>query len=76
MALVEIFLASHSRSYQASIQCWAILDPIPKRHLNAFRWWDDDGQYSAVFESSIPKSTKKNFVRVGPPSEKTFWMVA
>ena len=32
-----------NRSYQASIQGWAIIGMPGKRHLMAFRWLADDG---------------------------------
>ena len=54
-----------SQSYQASIQCWAIVCRPEKRHLGvslakkAFRWRVDDGPFIVIFGSSIPSSTKK-----------------
>ena len=51
---------SQSYMYQASIQCWAIIGPPAKRHLNgvslADRWWP---AFLEVFGSSLPSSTKK-----------------
>ena len=49
-----------NRSYQASIQCWAIIGMPGKRHLMAFRWHADDGPLKVVLGSSLPSSTKKN----------------
>ena len=31
-----------NRSYQDTIQCWAIIGTPAKRHLMAFCWWADD----------------------------------
>ena len=56
-----------NRSYQASIQCWAIIGTPAKRHLMAFRWRADDGPLIVVLGSSLPSSTKKKVVKVGPP---------
>ena len=41
-------------SYQARIQCWAIIDTPAKRHLMAFRWRPDDGLLIAALGSSLP----------------------
>ena len=61
-----------NRSYQPSIQCWAIIAPPAKRHLNG--WRANDGPFIAVFRSSIPSSTKKktqkNVIKFGPPLTK------
>ena len=62
-------------SYQASIQCWAIIGPPAKRHLMVFRWRAEDGPLIVVLGSSLPSSTKKkkkkkNIVKVGPPLTK------
>ena len=47
-------------SYQASIQCRAIIGPLAKRHLKAFRWWADDGPLLVSYGSSVtPSSTEK-----------------
>ena len=48
-----------NRSYQASIQCWAIIDTPAKRHLMAFSWRTDDGLLIVVLGSSLPSSTEK-----------------
>ena len=48
-----------NRSYQASIQCWAIIDTPAKRHLMAFRWRADDGPLIVVLGSSLPSSKKQ-----------------
>ena len=45
----------NKKSYQASIQCWAIIGSPAKRHLNAL----------VVFGSHLPTSTKK-IVRIAP----------
>ena len=45
-----------NRSYQASIQCWAIIGMPAKRHLMAFRWRADDGPLIVVLGSSLPSS--------------------
>ena len=62
-----------SQSYQASIQYWAIISPLAKRHLNgvllAGRWWSD---FSGIW---IHKSTTtKKRSQSWTPSEKTFWI--
>ena len=44
-------------SYQARIQCWAIIDTPAKRHLMAFRWRADDDPLILALESSLPSST-------------------
>ena len=46
------------RSYQASIQCWAINGTPAKRHLMTFRWRADDGPLIVVVGCSLPSSTK------------------
>ena len=43
-----------NRSYQASIQCWAIICTPAKRHFMAFRWRADDGMLLVVPGSSFP----------------------
>ena len=62
-----------NRSYQASIQCWAIIGTPGKL---AFRWRADDDPLIVVLRSSLPSSTsskkqktKKN-VKIGPPLTK------
>ena len=65
-------------SYQASIQCWAIIGTPAKRHLMAFRWRADDGPLMVVLGSSLPSSTKKKQKKKKRcqswiPSDKTFW---
>ena len=55
-----------NHSYQASIQCWAIIGRPAKRHLMAFGWWADDGPFIVEFGSSLPSSTKKNLSKVDP----------
>ena len=57
-----------SQSYQASIQCWAI---IAKRHLNgvsqAGRWWPaNSGIWLLLSLIKLNLKLKKNIVRVGP----------
>ena len=37
-----------------------------KRHFMSFRWRTDDGLLIVVFGSSLPSSTEKNVVKVGP----------
>ena len=64
-----------SQSYQASIQCWAIIGTPAKRHLKgvslAGRCWPADGLLKVVFGSCLPSSTrKKSVVNVGPPLKK------
>ena len=49
-----------NRSYQASIQCWAIISTPTKRHLKAFCWRADDGPFIVELGSSLPSLTKKN----------------
>ena len=46
-------------SYQARIQCWAIIDTPAKRHLMAFRWRADHVPLIVALGSSLPSSTKK-----------------
>ena len=60
-------------SYQASIQCWAIIGTPAKRHLMAFRWRANDGPLIVVHGSSphiLKKKKKKNLVLVGPSLTK------
>ena len=45
-------------SYQASIQCCAIIGTPVKRHLIASRWRADDGPLIVVLGSSLPSLTK------------------
>ena len=47
-------------SYQASIQCLAIMGTAAKRHLMAFRSQANDGPLIVVLGSSLPSSNKKN----------------
>ena len=49
-----------SQNYQASIQCWAIIGPPAKRHLNGVRWRAGDGPLIVLFGLSLPSSTKKS----------------
>ena len=49
----------NNRSYQASIQRWAIISTPAKRHLMAFRWLANAGPLIVVLGSSLPLSTKK-----------------
>ena len=72
-----------NRSYQASIQCWAIIDTPAKCHLMAFRWRADDGPLIVVLGSSLPSSKtqnkntkKKKRLLSCTPSDKTFWIRA
>ena len=65
-----------SQSYQASIQCWAIIGTPAKRRLMAFRWWTDDGPLIVVFGSSLPSSITKKRCQSWTPSDKTFWIRA
>ena len=60
-----------SQSGQTSIQCWAIIDPPAKRHLNGVSLAVDDGPLLVLFGSSFPVS-KKSWT----PSGKTFWVRA
>ena len=59
-----------SQSYQASIQCWAIIGTPAKRLLMAFPWRADDGPILVVFGSSLPHQLKKTLVKCGPPLTK------
>ena len=61
-----------NHSYQAIIQCWAIIGTPAKRHLMAFCWRADDCPFIVVLGSSPPSSTenKKKDVRVGPQLTK------
>ena len=51
-----------NRSYQASIQCWAIIGRPAKCHLMAFRWRADYGPLIMV----LPSSTKKKLSNLDP----------
>ena len=57
-------------SYQASIQCWAIIGMPAKRHLIVFRLQVDVGPLIVVLGSSLPSSIAKKVVKVGPPLTK------
>ena len=61
-----------NRSYKASIQCWAIIRMPAKSHLMAFRWRVDDGLLIVVLGYSLPSSTKKIVIKVGPRLTKHF----
>ena len=65
-----------SQSYQARIQCWAIIGTPAKCNLTdvslASWWWPTD---SGLWILSSP-STKKNVVKIWPPLTKTFWIRA
>ena len=65
---VRIPLKNHS--YQASIQCWAIIGTPAKRHLMAFRWRTDDGPLIVAFVWILSPHRDKNVVKVGPPLTK------
>ena len=67
-----------NRSYQASIECWAIIDTPAECHLMAFRWRADDGLLIVVLGPSLPSSTKKTHKnrQSWTPSDKTFWIRA
>ena len=60
-------------SLQASIQCWAIIGPPVKRHLNGVsledRYWPD---LSGIWIHSPPKKRKKKQCQSWTPSEKTW----
>ena len=53
-----------SQSFQASIQCWAIIGTPAKRHFikMAFHWWANDGPHIVVCGSSLHSLTKENVV--------------
>ena len=58
-------------SYQASIQCRAIICTPAKHNLMAFRWQADDGPLIVLFFNLPPLiKLKKNVVKVGPPLTK------
>ena len=38
-------LLENHKATKVSIQCWAIIGPLAKRHLNGVRWWTDDGPF-------------------------------
>ena len=70
-------------SYQANIQCWAIIGTPGKCHFMAFRWQANDSPLIVVLESSLPSSTKKKkkkkkkkHCQSWTPSDKTFWIRA
>ena len=74
-----------SQSYQASIQCWAVIGTPAKRHLMAFSWRVDDARpaYSGTWilpnhhpPSPPKKKTKKKLCQSWTPSDKTFWISA
>ena len=58
-----------TKLYQSSIQCWAIIGPPAKRHLN-------DGPLIVVFGSFLPHQTKKKLCQSWIPTDKTFWIRA
>ena len=66
-----------SQSYQSSIQCWAIIGPVAKRHLNgvslAGRWWP---AHSVICILPSSPHQKKKRCRSWAPSDKTFWIRA
>ena len=74
-SLSSILSPEQLQNYQASIQFWAIIDTPAKRHLNgvslAGRWWP---AYSGICLDRL--SALKNLVKVGTPSDKTFWIRA
>ena len=56
---------SRSQSYQASIQCWAIIGPPAKRNLNG----DDGPRFSAIWILSPlikENKTKKTLSKLDP----------
>ena len=60
-----------NHSYQASIQCLAIIGTPAKRHLMAFRWRADGCPLIVILGSCLPSSTtNKNVVKVRPPLTK------
>ena len=68
-----------NRSYEASIQCWAIIGLRAKRHLMAVCWRADDGPLIVVLGSSLPSSLKKKRKKrcqSWTHSDKTFWIRA
>ena len=65
-----------NRSYQANIQCWAIIGTPVKRHLMAFRWRADDGPLIVVLGSLKKRKKKKERCQSWTPSDKTFWIRA
>ena len=59
-----------NRSYQDTIQCWAIICTQAKRHLMAFCWWANDDPLIVVLGSPSPHQLNKNNIKVGPPLTK------
>ena len=57
-------------SYQASIQCWAIMGTPVKHHLMVFHWRTHDGLLKVTFGSFL--SPSKTLSKVDP-ADKTFW---
>ena len=74
---ILVWIPLKSQSYQSSIQCWAIIGPVAKRHLNgvslAGRWWP---AHSGICILPPLIKLNKNVVKVGPPLTKTFWIRA
>ena len=62
-----------SQSYQASIQCWAIIGPPAKRHSNgvslAGQWWPT---FRGIWIVPPLINLKKNVAKVGPPLTKLY----
>ena len=65
-----------NRSYQASIQCWAIIGLAAKRHFMAFCWRAGDGPLIVVHGSPSPHQLKKKRCQSKTPSDKAFWIRA
>ena len=73
-------IGSHSKTSldslkdQASIQSWAIIRPLEKRHLNGICRWADDAPLLVAFGSPLsPHQLNKLNKRL---SDKTFWICA
>ena len=59
-----------SQSYKASIQCWAIVGPPAKRHLNGVSLAGRRWPLILIFGSSLPLSTKKKRRQSWTPFDK------
>ena len=71
-----------TQSYQASIQCWAIISPQRNAISMAFRWRADDGTFLDILifgylDPLTPQQLKKKKrYQIWAPSDKSFWIRA
>ena len=64
------------RSYQASIQCWAIIGTPAKRHLMAFRRRANDGPLIVYLDPLSPRQLKRKCCQSWTHSDEIFWIRA